>query len=160
MTVVRGRRLMSLALVVAALTTGATLADPTEEASDLVVRDADYAAGKQAIENKNWAEAAKRFQMASVRQPDNADIENYLGYAHRNLKQFDAAFKHYKQALVLNPRHRGAHKNIGKAFLMVKDLPSGEKNFAALRKICLLPCKELTDLKKPVPPSPLKNAPK
>ena len=158
MTVVRGRRLMSLALVVAALTTGATLADPTEEASDLVVRDADYAAGKQAIENKNWAEAAKRFQMASVRQPDNADIENYLGYAHRNLKQFDAAFKHYKQALVLNPRHRGAHEYIGEAYLMVNDLPSADKHLAALRDICLLPCEELTDLEKAVAAYRLKNA--
>jgi len=158
MTVVRGRRLMSLALVVAALTTGATLADPTEEASDLVVRDADYAAGKQAIENKNWAEAAKRLQMAAVRQPDNADIENYLGYAHRNLKQFDAAFKHYKQALVLNPRHRGAHEYIGEAYLMVKDLPSAEKHLAALRYICLLPCEELTDLEKAVAAYRLKNA--
>ena len=158
MTVVRGRRLMSLALVVAALATDATLADPTEEASDLVARDADYAAGKQAIEKKNWAEAAKRFQMASVRQPDNADIENYLGYAHRNLKQFDAAFKHYKQALVLNPRHRGAHEYIGEAYLMVKDLPSAEKHLAALRDICLLPCEELTDLEKAVAAYRLKNA--
>jgi len=149
---------MSLALVVAALTTGATLADPTEEASDLVVRDADYAAGKQAIENKNWAEAAKRFQMASVRQPDNADIENYLGYAHRNLKQFDAAFKHYKQALVLNPRHRGAHEYIGEAYLMVNDLPNADKHLAALRDICLLPCEELTDLEKAVAAYRLKNA--
>jgi len=158
MRVVLGRWLMTMALVVAALATGATLADPTEEASDLVARDADYAAGKQAIENKNWAEAAKRFQMAAVRQPDNADIENYLGYAHRNLKQFDAAFKHYKQALVLNPRHRGAHEYIGEAYLMVNDLPNADKHLAALRDICLLPCEELTDLEKAVAAYRLKNA--
>ena len=158
MTVACGRRLISAALVVAALATGASLADPTEEASDLVARDADYAAGKQAIEKKNWGEAAKRFQQASVRQPDNADIQNYLGYAHRNLKQFDAAFKHYKQALVLNPRHRGAHEYIGEAYLMVNDLASADKHLAALRDICLLPCEELTDLENAVSAYRLKNA--
>ena len=126
------------------------LADPTEEKSDRVARDADYAAGKQAVENKNWAEAAKRFRQAATREPDNADIQNYLGYAHRNLKEFDTAFKHYKQALALNPRHRGAHEYIGEAYLMVCDPANAEKHLAALREICLLPCEELGDLEKAV----------
>ncbi len=138
------------ATFIAALAIAPASADPTEEASERVARDADYAAGKQAIENKNWAEAAKRFQQAAVREPDNADIQNYLGYAYRNLKQLDAAFKHYKQALALNPRHRGAHEYIGEAYLMVGDLASAEKHLAALREICLLPCEELGDLEKAV----------
>lgn len=138
------------AAFIAALTGVPAGADPTEEKSDLVARDADYAAGRAALDSKNWAEAARRFQQASVRQPDDADIQNFLGYAYRNLKQFDAAFKHYRQALALNPRHRGAHEYIGEAYLMTGDLPSAEKHLAALREICLLPCEELGDLERAV----------
>ena len=131
-----GCRIALSAALITALTIAPAFADPTEEKSELVARDVDYAAGKQAIEKKNWVEAARRFQQASVREPDNADIQNYLGYAYRNLKQFDAAFKHYKQALALNPRHRGAHEYIGEAYLMVGDLESANKHLAALRE-CL-----------------------
>jgi tetratricopeptide (TPR) repeat protein len=94
-----------------------------------------------------------------VRQPDNADIENYLGYAHRNLKQFDAAFKHYKQALVLNPRHRGAHEYIGEAYLMVKIFRTrGTSIWRRCATSVCCPAKELTDLEKAVAAYRLKNA--
>lgn len=144
------RRITLGAALVAALAMAPALADPTEEQSDLVARDPDYAAGREAITYKNWSEAAKRFQQAAVREPDNADIQNYLGYAHRNLREFDLAFKYYKRAIELNPRHRGAHEYIGEAYLMVGDPASAEKHLAALREICLLPCEELGDLEKAV----------
>jgi tetratricopeptide (TPR) repeat protein len=125
-------------------------ADPFEANPNAILNDADYAAGKQAMEKKNWPEAAKRYEAALRRNPDNADLQNYLGYAHRNLKHFDLAFKYYKRALELDPRHRGAHEYIGEAYLMVGDLASAEKHLAALREICLLPCEELGDLEKAV----------
>jgi Flp pilus assembly protein TadD len=102
----------------------------------------DLAAARQ------WEEAIARLRKAEVRHPDHADLQNYLGYAHRNLKQLDAAFRHYKRAIELEPRHRGAHEYIGEAYLMVGDVPNAEKHLAALRAICLLPCEELTDLEK------------
>lgn len=122
-------------------------ADPAEDDPKASQRDPDYAAGKQAIESKNWLEAASRFRQAALRDPDNPDLQNYLGYAHRNLKQFELAFKHYKRALELSPRHRGAHEYIGEAYLLVGDLASAQRHLAALREICLLPCEEFNDLK-------------
>lgn len=136
--------------IVTLLLSAAAHADPTEEASDRTARDPDYAAGKLAIDNKNWVEAVTRFKRAAMREPDNADIQNYLGYAYRHQKQFDASFRHYEQALALNPRHRGAHEYIGEAYLMVGDLANAENHLAALRGICLLPCEELDDLDKAV----------
>jgi Flp pilus assembly protein TadD len=121
-------------------------ADPGEVDPDLAATDQDYAAAKQAIAARDWAGAIARLRKAEARQPDHADLQNYLGYAHRNLEQFDAAFRHYKRAIELEPRHRGAHEYIGEAYLMVGDVPSAEKHLAALRAICLLPCEELTDL--------------
>ena len=125
-------------------------ADPDETDPDLATRDADYAAGRKAVAAKSWAEAVQHFRKAEVRNPDSADLHNYLGYSHRNLKQFDLAFKHYKRAIELEPRHKGAHEYIGEAYLMTGDLASAEKHLAALRAICLLPCEELTDLEKAV----------
>ena len=123
-------------------------ADPAETDPDLAAADQDYAAGRQAIAAKQWEEAVARLRKAEVRHPDHADLQNDLGYAHRNLRQFDAAFRHYKRAIELDPRHRGAHEYIGEAYLMVRDVPNAEKHLAALRAICLLPCEELTDLEK------------
>ena len=125
-------------------------ADPSDEYSEVVAQDEDYAAGRAAVERKDWGEATKRLARAAVRHPDNADLHNYLGYSYRQLKQFDRAFEHYKRAIAIEPRHRGAHEYIGEAYLMVGDLPSAEKHVAALRSICLLPCAELADLEKAV----------
>ena len=121
-------------------------ADPSEF-EDPAVRDPDYAAGKAAIDRKDWKEAIARFQQSALREPQNADIQNFLGYAYRNLKQFDLAFTHYTRAIEINPRHRGAHEYIGEAYLMVGNLPKAQEHLAALERICLLPCEELDDLK-------------
>ena len=149
------KRVAPLALAAALFCTaaagpGEALADPSDDDQNAAARDPDYAGGKAAIDKKNWAEAVKRFNQAALRDPRNADIQNYLGFAHRNLKQFDLAFKHYRRALELNPRHRGAHEYIGEAYLQVNDLPSAEKHLAQLRSICLLQCEELADLEKAV----------
>ena len=126
------------------------VAEPYEDSPDAAASDPDYAAGKSAMAQKNWAEAVKRFHQAALRDPDSADLHNYLGFSYRNLKQMDLAFKYYKRSIQLNPRHRGAHEYIGEAYLMVGDLASADKHLAALRNICLLPCEELDDLDKAI----------
>jgi len=155
MSDVRIGRLAGVALAVLAFTVGSVLptralAEPYESDPSAVARDEDYAAGKQAMEKKNWPEALKRYQIALKRNPDNADLHNYLGFSYRNAGQMDLAFKHYLRAIELDPRHRGAHEYIGEAYLMVKNPRKAEEHLAALEKICLLPCEELDDLKKKV----------
>ncbi|MGZ5063475.1 MAG: tetratricopeptide repeat protein [Usitatibacter sp.] len=125
-------------------------ADPTEVDPDLATRDADYAAGKKAVESKDWAEAVRRFELAEKRNPDSADLHNYLGFSYRNMGKFDLAFKHYERAIEIEPRHRGAHEYIGEAYLMTGNLAGAQKHLAALKEICLLPCEELTDLERAI----------
>ncbi len=117
----------------------AALADPTDEEPAAARLDPDYAAGKAAIDAKDWNAAIRLLASAAL---------HYLGYAYRNAGRLDAAFKHYQRALQLNPRHRGAHEYIGEAYLMVNDLAKAEEHLAALEKICLIPCDEYEDLKK------------
>jgi len=127
----------------------AATADPLVE-DKAAALDPEFAAGRAAIEAKQWQTAIQALSSAALRDTRNADIQNYLGYAYRHTGQMDLAFKHYARALELNPRHRGAHEYAGEASLMVNDLPKAEAHLAALEKICLIPCEEYDDLKKAI----------
>jgi Flp pilus assembly protein TadD len=127
----------------------ATIADPTESDKASAV-DPDFAAGRAAIDAKDWQAAIRAFSSAALRDTRNADIQNYLGYAYRHTGQMDLAFKHYERALQLNPRHRGAHEYLGEAYLMVNELAKAEAHLSALKTICLIPCEEYTDLEKAI----------
>ena len=145
-------KFMAIALIGPALVLYpcAGMAEPLEESPGAAALDPDYAAGKKAIEAREWKAAVKSLASAALRDTRNADIQNYLGYAYRNLGEFDLAFKHYGRALELSPRHRGAHEYIGEAYLMNGNLAKAEEHLAALQKICLLPCDEYGDLRKKI----------
>jgi len=140
--------LIRTTLLSTAISAFATIAaaDPYEADPDLATRDEDYAAGKRAGEKRDWAEAARLFKRAEMRHPDHADLQNSLGFSYRNLKRYELAFKHYRRAIELDPRHRGAHEYIGETYLMTGDLAGAERHLAALKGICVLPCEELKDL--------------
>jgi len=142
----RGRRWWLGAAACALALQGAGAA-PSDDADDqALLQDADYRAGLAALKAGDASAALRRFESALRRFPDTADLHNELGFTHRKLRQMDKAFEHYKRALMIEPRHRGAHEYIGEAYLMVGDVASAEKHLAALRSICLLPCEELTEL--------------
>jgi len=146
------RRTAAAALAAVLLFGGpaAAFAHPTDDEPAATQLDPDYAAGKAALDKKDWDSAIRLLSSAALRDTRNADIQNYLGYAYRNAGRLDQAFQHYNRALQLNPRHRGAHEYIGEAYLIAKDLPSAEKHLSALETICLIPCEEYEDLKKAV----------
>src|SRR4051794_12733342 len=68
------------------------------ETPDWAALDPDFAAGKRAIGAGDWEKARKVLTNAALRDTRNADIQNYLGYAYRRLRQFDPAIQHYQQA--------------------------------------------------------------
>ncbi len=137
-------------LLLLALAPAAALGDATESDPDANALDPDFVNGKQALQRNEWGAAIASFDRARLRDPENADIENYLGYAHRKRGEFDLAFRHYGKALQLNPRHRGAHEYIGETYLMVGNLAKAEEHLSALRAICVIPCEELDDLEKEI----------
>ena len=120
------------------------------ETPDWAALDPDFAAGKRAIGASNWEGAIKTLTNAALRDDRNADIQNYLGYAYRRLRQFDPAMQHYQQALTLNPRHRSAHEHLGEAYLARGDLAKAKEQLAALEQICLIPCDEYDDLERAI----------
>ena len=116
------------------------------EKADWAEIDPDFAAGKRALAANDWNGAITMLTSAALRDTRNADIQNYLGYAYRRLRQLDPAFQHYKQALTLNPRHRSAHEHLGEAYLVLGDVTKAKEHVAALERICLNPCDEYSDL--------------
>jgi Flp pilus assembly protein TadD len=116
------------------------------ETPDWAALDPDFATGKRAIGAGDWERAIKSLTKAGLRDARNADIQNYLGYAYRRLRQFDPAMQYYQQALTLNPRHRSAHEHLGEAHLAQGDLAKAKQHLAALEQICLIPCDEYDDL--------------
>ena len=112
--------------------------------------DADFTAGKRALAVEDWNAAIAALKLAALREPDNADIQNYIGYAYRRLRQLELAFVHYGRAVELNPRHRSAHEHLGEAYLVTGDLVKAREHLAALERICLIPCNEYGDLRRTI----------
>ena len=118
--------------------------------ADWAELDPDFAHGKKALAAEDWNVAIVALKLAALRDPRNADIENYIGYAYRRLRELGPAMRHYQQALTLNPRHRGAHEHLGELFLVLREPAKAEEHLAALQRICLLPCEELGDLERAI----------
>jgi tetratricopeptide (TPR) repeat protein len=112
--------------------------------------DPEFAAGKKAVVAEDWDGAIAVLKSAALRDPRNADIQNYIGYAYRRLRQMGPAIGHYQQALMLNPRHRSAHEHLGEAALVLGDAATAEQHLAHLEDICLIGCEEYDDLKRAI----------
>lgn len=117
--------------------------DPPAETRDPVIEKATAATKRQ-----DWASAADVLKGGLATDPNNASYHNLYAYSLRKSANPDMnlVFKHYNEALRIDPKHRGAHEYIGEAYLMIGDVPNAEKHVAALRAICLLPCEELAEL--------------
>ena len=118
--------------------------------ADWAQLDPDFKAGKKALRAENWNGAIAAFEFAALRDPTNADIQNYIGYAYRRLRQMGPAIGHYQKALLLNSRHRSAHEHLGEAYLVLGEPAKAQQLLAALENICLLPCEEYDDLKRAI----------
>ena len=118
--------------------------------ADRAQLDPDFSAGKKALGAEDWNGAIAALELAALRDPLNADIQNYIGYAYRRLRQLGAAIGHYQQALMLNPRHRSAHEHLGEAYLVLGESAKAEQLLVALENLCLIPCEESDDLKRAI----------
>ena len=115
---------------------------------------------RDAIKAKDWKKALAELNLAVREEPRNADVHNLLGYSYRKQASpnLPKAFEHYKTALNLNPKHKGAHEYIGEAYLMDKKPQEAEKHLAELEKLCgNKTCEEYADLAKSLADYKAKN---
>jgi tetratricopeptide (TPR) repeat protein len=118
--------------------------------ADWAALDPDFASGKRALAQGHWKTAVTALKFAALRDPRNADIQNFIGYAYRQLDQLGPAMGHLQQALLLNPHHRGAHENLGELLLALDEPAQAEEHLVALKEICLISCAEFDNLQRAI----------
>ena len=102
------------------------------------------------IAAKNFSAALSALKVADKDFPNNADINNLLGYSARNLKQYKPAATYYVKALKIDPKHLGALEYQGELFMLTKKTSDAKKNLAKLKSLCGVSCEEYLDLKKAI----------
>lgn len=115
-----------------------------------------------AIAGQDWKQAQEIVREGLAKNPANADYHNLFAYSIRMgaNPQMDLVFRHYNEALRLDGNHRGAHEYLGEAYLMTGNLAKAKDHLKVLDRLCVLPCKEYTMLKKAVAEYEAKQAPK
>jgi Tfp pilus assembly protein PilF len=135
--------------ILALLLPGSALAagDPVVEAKDPVMEKVTAATARQ-----DWAAAQSVLREALGADPSNANYHNLYAYSLRKggSPDMNLVFKHYNEALRIDPKHRGAHEYIGEAYLMVGNVAKAKEHLSTLDKLCFLPCSEYNDLKKAI----------
>jgi tetratricopeptide (TPR) repeat protein len=143
-------RVVMLALSLAAGSAFAAESGPTprEQSRDDPVLNRYEAAKSQ----QDWKAAAAAVQEGLAKSPNNADYHNLFAYSLRKsgTTDMDLVFKHYNEALRIDPKHRGAHEYIGEAYLQVGNVAKAREHLTALDKLCFFPCEEYNDLKKAI----------
>ena len=102
------------------------------------------------VAKKNFTAALAALKIADKDFPNNADINNLLGYSARNLTQYANAATYYTKALKIDPNHLGALEYQGELFMLTKKSAQAKKNLAKLKTLCGLTCEEYLDLKKAI----------
>ena len=140
-----------LALVVAASASAMDTPKPDpkdpDKKSSTAVQPINQA--RAAIARQDWAGAQAILRQAVAREPGNADLHNLYAYSMRKGPNpaMDLVFRHYNEALRIDPQHLGAHEYIGEAYLMLGNVPKAREHLAQLEKLCGSDCREYKILK-------------
>jgi tetratricopeptide (TPR) repeat protein len=124
------------------------MGDPgPSEAKDAVLDKVGAATKRQ-----DWAGAQTMLKDALATNPNNASYHNLYAYSIRKGANPDMnlVFKHYNEALRIDPKLKGAHEYIGEAYLQVGNVAKAKEHLAQLDKLCFFSCSEYAELKKAI----------
>ena len=99
---------LQLSLLLAMGLSPVALAAGSSSYSTTPSKPAGYDAVLELIKDKKFVEAIPALHKIEVRAKTDADVQNLLGFSYRKTNQFDKAGRHYKRALTLDPKHKGA----------------------------------------------------
>ena len=102
------------------------------------------------VYGKKYKKAEKRLISLEVKFPQNADIQNYLGFVSRKMDKLGKSDAYYKKALQIDPMHKGALEYQGELFLQYKNVEKAKANLKLLERICGVNCEEYKELKKAI----------
>ena len=150
------KKLVQYAFIIAAILVGAAARaddDPgSPRAGEQEAADPFLVEARAAIAGKNWPRASSVLREALAKDAGNVDYHNLYAYTLRMgaSPALDVVFKHYNEALRINPKHRGAHEYIGEAYLMIGNPGKAKEHLKALDSLCFFGCEEFGKLKKAI----------
>ena len=114
--------------------------------------NSNIAAGRKAIETKDYKAAVGHLTKAVQESPNDADAHSMLGYSYRKIGTFDKSMEHYQKALKIDSGHRSAHEYLGELYLDMNQPANAEKQLQALKRACPFfgRCEEYEDLKEAI----------
>ena len=134
-----------------AATPSTTKSDPSPTAAPTVKTvTSELTAIRISINSGQYTTALTSLKSADKSYPNNADVNNLLGYTSRKLKQYTQAGTYYTKALKIDPKHLGALEYQGELFMTLKKTSSAKSNLAKIKAICGTSCEEYIDLKKAI----------
>ena len=142
--------IFTFALILAFTTSNLLAAGTSSQQSRRPSVDPEFKAGQKAVKARDYESALVYLSKALEKDPNRADTHNLLGYSNRKLGNTDKAFEHYRIALRINPKHRGANEYLGELYLETGQLAEAEERLAVLDKACPWGCEEYYDLKEAV----------
>ena len=101
---------------------------------------------KTLVDQQQYSAAIESLETVLDSTPDDADAWNLMGFAQRNIGEVQAAETAYKNALKLDPDHKGALEYQGELFVQQGKLELAIANRNRLAELCPSGCEELDDL--------------
>ena len=120
---------------------------PTATAKSLV---SELAAVNALLKANNFSKAQSQLLELDREFPNNAEVNNLLGFAARNLGQYPQSAIYYQKALRIDPNHLGALEYQGELFVKTNKIKAAQKNLAKLKQLCGTSCPEYRDLRKAI----------
>ena len=121
------------------LAAGSSSSSSSQDTADKLDR------AEEMIESGDYRDAIPVLQDI-VDSEDNADAYNYLGFAYRNLGDYDRSRRYYDQALAIDPEHKGAREYLGELYLKLDQPERAQEQLARLDEICPYGCEEYDEL--------------
>ena len=136
--------ILALIFATSALAMDTPKPDPKEPPKDPGMEQA-----RAAIAKEDWVKAQGLLRDVVTRNPHDASAHNLYAYSLRKGPNpaMDEVFRHYNEALRIDPKMRAAHEYLGEAYLMTGNLPKAREHLAQLDKLCSFGCEEHTKLK-------------
>ena len=109
--------------------------------------DGAYVRAVSLINERRWDEALASLDRAEAALGPHPDILTYKGYVWRKKGDWAKAESFYRQALAIDPNHRGATEYYGELKVLKGDAAGARAMLARLDGVCTFGCAEAEELR-------------
>ena len=142
----------AVAAIQAAMPGGPAPAAANDAATHLSVAtpeagDGAYVRAVSLINERRWDDALVSLDKAETALGPHPDILTYKGYVWRKKGDWAKAEDFYRQALAIDPNHRGATEYYGELKVLKGDMAGAKAMLARLDRVCTYGCAEAVELR-------------